>query len=630
MRNFGIYTTDPVTGRRLAPTEIFEQLNQRITGGQKLSRQDLMTSMQGGALAVNLQNSGLDSTQQQLAYQFMLDKASGKKMDLGDDKVMADLYTSAGINPDQAKYSTNTSQTGTMQAASDAYIAGMQKAAGVLDKFNNAMQGFLKSPAGNMMAQLNSGVNLAMGDNTVQGGLLAGAGLAGGAGLLGMAALQTSRTNKLLASSGIPVGKGAMKAGANLKPGSKLPKGYKWSGTKIKGPDGKFVSKSAIAAMASGSSKLAKAVPFLGTALTIGSIVNNASQGNWRGVWGDVGGLVGGVGATAAVTAATGGVGLVAGAATYAGGSMAGNWAGTAAYDAFFGGSGGSYSTVASGSNSGSGALKLSHPIAQGAKITCKYNVVDANHPKGHKGIDYGVASGTTVMAAADGEVIYAGGNGQNTYPGGSRTLGIQVHIKHAGGWITKYGHLQSYSVSQGTKVKTGMIIGKSGNSGFSSGPHLHFELNTPGGQPADPSSALGGNYSEAFGSASAINDGSAAGSSSADTYAGGNAGMLGFSNTAKDIVGIKTPAPYSGGGSSGKTAGAVGRGSSLGHGASTTMTGGASVGNGQGGDSPGGGNNITINVTVAQASESEARRFAQLIKQYIDDDAITSSMGRM
>jgi hypothetical protein len=59
-------------------------------------------------------------------------------------------------------------------------------------------------------------------------------------------------------------------------------------------------------------------------------------------------------------------------------------------------------------------------------------------------------------------------------------------------------------------------------------------------------------------------------------------------------------------------------------------MTGGASVGNGQGGDSPGGGNNITINVTVAQASESEARRFAQLIKQYIDDDAITSSMGRL
>lgn len=58
-------------------------------------------------------------------------------------------------------------------------------------------------------------------------------------------------------------------------------------------------------------------------------------------------------------------------------------------------------------------------------------------------------------------------------------------------------------------------------------------------------------------------------------------------------------------------------------------MTAGASVGGGVGGAGGGNINNFTINVTVAQASESEARRFAGLIKQYIDDDAVVAGMGR-
>ena len=659
MRNFAIWTTDPTTGRRLKPTEIFEQMNQRVTGGQKLTRAELMTSLQGGSFGNILENSGLEGAQKDLARQYILDKASGKTMSLEDNTKMNKLFEQAGINPEQAKYDIATSQTATMQAASDAYIKGMQTAAGVIDKFNTAMQGFLKSPAGQAMAQLNAGVNTAMGDNTVSG-LGAGVlGALGGAGMMYGAARQNSRMTKALKNAGLGGnGSGAVGAGrGGGKAAALKAKGYTWKpGGKGGGQwvtkAGKPVSKAALAAAEKGAVKgaeqgllkgvskgLGRAVPILGTAINAFSIFDDVSKGDWRSVWGDVGGMLGGSAATAAVGAATGGVGLIAGAATYAGGSMAGNWAGTAAYDALFG-SGGADSTIASSSSSGSGAPKLVHPVPKGSKVTLGVTSSDKLHPNGHNGIDFGVGIGTVVMAAADGEVIGVGGNGRNTYPGGPRDFGLFIKIVHAGGYTTTYAHLSSQNVSVGAKVSAGQAIGLSGNTGFSTGAHLHFELRNKGGGVVNPAPLLGVAYSDpliGFGDQSSSDSAGSGASSMLGGAVSGDASNLGFSNGSDSAAKIKYPSSYKGADTStsaitGGGSTAVANESAIGHGASTTMTGGGSVGNGMGGGpgGGGGGNNVTINLTIAKASESEAKRFAQLVKQYLDDDALISSMGSL
>ncbi len=90
----------------------------------------------------------------------------------------------------------------------------------------------------------------------------------------------------------------------------------------------------------------------------------------------------------------------------------------------------------------------------------------------GYNGIDLsGVAIGTPVLAALGGDVIVAKGTGWN---GG---YGAYVVIRHANGTQTLYAHLSSVYVVVGQKVSTGTAIGGMGNSGRSTGPHLHFEV---------------------------------------------------------------------------------------------------------------------------------------------------------
>ena len=73
---------------------------------------------------------------------------------------------------------------------------------------------------------------------------------------------------------------------------------------------------------------------------------------------------------------------------------------------------------------------------------------------------------GTPVKAAMDGRVADVGWNAN---------YGNYVIISHGGGLQTLYGHLSSYSVKAGDSVSQGMVIAKSGNTGYSTGPHLHF-----------------------------------------------------------------------------------------------------------------------------------------------------------
>ena len=96
---------------------------------------------------------------------------------------------------------------------------------------------------------------------------------------------------------------------------------------------------------------------------------------------------------------------------------------------------------------------------------------------KQHKGVDYAAPSGTPVRAVGDGVVEFAGW--QNGY-------GNVVHVKHGSDRTTVYAHLSKIGVKQGEKVEQGETIGAVGQTGWATGPHLHFEVKV-NGQEQDP-----------------------------------------------------------------------------------------------------------------------------------------------
>lgn len=97
---------------------------------------------------------------------------------------------------------------------------------------------------------------------------------------------------------------------------------------------------------------------------------------------------------------------------------------------------------------------------------------------KVHEGIDFGVPIGTPVIAAERGKVIYSGR--------GLSGFGKIVVIDHGGGWSSIYAHLNRSIVRRGYTVRRGQRIADSGNTGRSTGPHLHFEIRK-GSDPLDP-----------------------------------------------------------------------------------------------------------------------------------------------
>lgn len=99
-----------------------------------------------------------------------------------------------------------------------------------------------------------------------------------------------------------------------------------------------------------------------------------------------------------------------------------------------------------------------------------------------HKGIDIAAPIGTPIFAAAPGEVISAGWN--------SGGYGNLVKVKHPDGSVTLYAHNSRILVRRGEKVEQGQLISQMGSTGYSTGPHLHFEIH-PGGKGATNPIAL-------------------------------------------------------------------------------------------------------------------------------------------
>lgn len=99
-----------------------------------------------------------------------------------------------------------------------------------------------------------------------------------------------------------------------------------------------------------------------------------------------------------------------------------------------------------------------------------------------HPGIDIADDFGTPIVAAASGTVVEAGWN--------SGGYGNMVDIDHGNGILTRYGHAQAVVVSAGQYVEKGQIIAYMGSTGFSTGPHLHYEVQV-NGQTVNPARYL-------------------------------------------------------------------------------------------------------------------------------------------
>ncbi len=130
---------------------------------------------------------------------------------------------------------------------------------------------------------------------------------------------------------------------------------------------------------------------------------------------------------------------------------------------------------------------KLDNPEATGnfqypvkARITSPFG--PRRHPifgvrSMHSGIDLAAPRGTPIKASEGGVVIYAG------WYGG---YGRVVIVDHSKGFSTLYAHLDSISVKVGDRIGQGKIVGHEGSTGYSTGPHLHFEVRS-GGKPQNP-----------------------------------------------------------------------------------------------------------------------------------------------
>lgn len=114
----------------------------------------------------------------------------------------------------------------------------------------------------------------------------------------------------------------------------------------------------------------------------------------------------------------------------------------------------------------------LSWPLV--GAVTSTFGIRDG---RPHEGIDIAVEEGTPVRVTSGGRVIFAGPRG---------TYGLAVIVDHGGGVRTLYAHCSRLMVTEGKNVDTGAIIALSGNTGHSTGPHLHLEV-LKNGVPMDP-----------------------------------------------------------------------------------------------------------------------------------------------
>lgn len=124
--------------------------------------------------------------------------------------------------------------------------------------------------------------------------------------------------------------------------------------------------------------------------------------------------------------------------------------------------------------------LPLTRPVVSGYRVSSSFGVrqdpINGRLAR-HEGIDYAAARGTPVVAPAAGKVVYVGWR---------RGYGRTIEISHGLGLTTRYAHLSAATVAVGQSVTRGEQIGRIGNTGRSTGAHLHYEIRV-NGHPRNP-----------------------------------------------------------------------------------------------------------------------------------------------
>jgi hypothetical protein len=603
MRNFGISTSSLQTGKAFTQAQIFEQLAQRMTAGRgRASVEDTRESLYRGALGASIAASGMTADQQAMFSQYMIERAKGNNMDLSNSKAMSAMGTPGNDNPFLAAYQINSSTTKAQGMAESKYISGLQTAADNLEGLNE-ISGKLATSFGD----LNSWAQAIAGSQPGAGALQVGSSLLGGLTNIGGSLLMMSAANKMMGGL-----KGTGAADAATKPGVAA------RGIKGIGPGLAASAAGNVAGMAASS---------MGASSQVSNMLSQA--GNFAGI----GAMVGSMIAPGLGTAIGTGAGAIIG--------------GTIGYF-----TGGPTSNIAMGASSGSGGISLMAPTK--GTITAHFGQKGGLWGNaGHHGIDYGVSEGTPVVAAAAGTVSYQD----------SPALGQVIRVTHEGGYATQYAHLSRKAAPAGATVAQGDLIGYSGNTGTqTSGAHLHFEL-WQGGARVNPAPYLGIGFSSAAIQASTwgttadslFNAGSAPAPSlvtagTSGVSGGTQARAIQVSSLSGNASSASSTATKGMGGSYGKISGRnMGngylsnvRGASEGI-LNVTQDGPVNVHQGETilpadvakdyrkdkvFGSKKGGNNVTINLTIAEASESEARKFAKRVKEYLEDDNRIHSMG--
>ena len=130
------------------------------------------------------------------------------------------------------------------------------------------------------------------------------------------------------------------------------------------------------------------------------------------------------------------------------------------------------------------GDISFTWPCPASSRITSRFGARSSpteGASSNHKGIDIGAPTGTNIVAAASGTVVVS------TY---SYSAGNYIMINHGGGVYTVYMHASKLLASVGDSVKKGEVIAKVGSTGYSTGPHIHFEVQV-NGSPVNPMSYL-------------------------------------------------------------------------------------------------------------------------------------------
>lgn len=429
LSQYGIFTSDPRTGKDLPFEQIARQLYNRAYGGQKgVTREQVLTDVRSGFLGADLRKIGFSDTQQELLVNAFGNFSEGKGFNLGN---MQGLN-----NPVAAQMQIATSQTALMERATEPMIKGFENAADVIEKFNKKVEGLDDS-----FFQLKSTIQTLSASNVGAGAgaLLGGLGMAFG----GLTSAVGARA--LLKSAGATGAQAGAKGAARFIPGL---------GLVISGASGYSDAKD--------------------NELDKGSIFTSMLSGA---VAGGVAGAPTGVGAPIGAVAGA----LVGGATHMAGYHLGGGkGGGTTGFGASFGAKGGGAQSPAPGMTptTGFGAKDMSG-IWSGTNNS-------------HTGQDYPMPVGSEVQAALDGIVM-------DDAPG--YEYGITVQIDHENGFQTLYGHLSKALVKPGDRVTKGQVIGKSGDTGNVTGPHLHFEVRKGSNNPVDPQELL----SSPFGNASSL-----------------------------------------------------------------------------------------------------------------------------